>query len=194
MQCIWVSKVVCPCLGSCRATGTTPPTFTFCTVTDFDALCSALHIDIIERATIAGPAQHFWAAGCPIFSPPAPFTVSVALAANRAGADGVGIQPALGQQSTRFDQFELHHSIVYTTFLSPQVAAEYGITRGADKAILTLSVRDANVGEIAGRPMSIEGRTWDLITGEKMRIKEIREGRATYYIVPFEFLDREYRF
>ena len=42
--------------------------------------------------------------------------------------------------------------------------------------------------------MSIEGRTWDLITGEKMRIKEIREGRATYYIVPFEFLDREYRF
>ena len=42
--------------------------------------------------------------------------------------------------------------------------------------------------------MSIEGRTWDLITGEKMRIKEIREGRATYYVVPFEFLDREYRF
>ena len=107
---------------------------------------------------------------------------------------GLAIEPAFGQQSTRFDQFELHHSIVYTTFLSPQVAAEYGITRGADKAILTLSVRDANSGEIAGRPMSIEGRTWDLITGESMRIKEIREGRATYYIVPFEFLDREYRF
>ena len=46
-------------VSPCRATGTTPPTFTFCTVTDFDALCSALHIDIIERATIAGPAQHF---------------------------------------------------------------------------------------------------------------------------------------
>ena len=107
---------------------------------------------------------------------------------------GLAIEPVLGQQSTRFDQFELHHSIVYTTFLSPQVAAEYGITRGADKAILTLSVRDAIAGEIAGRPMSIEGRTWDLITGENMRIKEIREGRATYYIVPFEFLDREYRF
>ena len=107
---------------------------------------------------------------------------------------GLAIEPAFGQQSTRFDQFELHHSIVYTTFLSPQVAAEYGITRGADKAILTLSVRDANARDIAGRPMSIEGRTWDLITGESMRIKEIREGRATYYIVPFEFLDREYRF
>ena len=104
------------------------------------------------------------------------------------------ILPAAAQQSTRYDQFELHHSIVYTTFLSPEVAAEYGITRGPDKAILTLSVRDADSGEIAGRPMTIEGRTWDLITGGNMRVKEIREGRATYYIVPFEFLDREYRF
>lgn len=102
--------------------------------------------------------------------------------------------PVVAQQSTRYDQFELHHSIVYTTFLSPEVAAEYGIARGADKAILTLSVRDADSGDIAGRPMSIEGRTWDLITGGAMRVKEIREGRATYYIVPFEFLDREYRF
>ena len=101
---------------------------------------------------------------------------------------------ALAQQSTRFDQYELHHSIVYTTFLSPQVAAEYGIARGTDKAILTLSVRDVDLGEIAGRPMTIEGRTWDLITGGDMDIKEIRDGRATYYIIPFEFLDREYRF
>ena len=104
------------------------------------------------------------------------------------------ILPAAAQQATRYDQFELHHSIVYTTFLSPEVAAEYGITRGPDKAILTLSVRDADSGEIAGRPMTIEGRTWDLITGGDMRVKEIREGRATYYIVPFEFLDLEYRF
>ena len=104
------------------------------------------------------------------------------------------VLPATAQQSTRYDQFELHHSIVYTTFLSPEVAAEYGITRGPDKAILTLSVRDADSGEIAGRPMKIEGRTWDLITGGDMKVKEIREGRATYYIVPFEFLDREYRF
>ena len=104
------------------------------------------------------------------------------------------VLPAAAQQSTRYEQFELHHSIVYTTFLSPEVAAEYGIARGSDKAILTLSVRDADAGDIAGRPMKIEGRTWDLITGGDMRVKEIREGRATYYIVPFEFLDREYRF
>ena len=98
------------------------------------------------------------------------------------------------QQSTQYGPFELHHSIVYTTFLTPDIAAEYGIARGADKAILTLSVRDTTSGEIAGRPMTIEGRTWDFIHGKELSFKEIREGRATYYIVPFEFLDREYRF
>jgi hypothetical protein len=60
--------------------------------------------------------------------------------------------------------------------------------------MLTLSVRDAEAGDIEGRPMEIEGRTWDLITGGNMKVKEVKEGRATYYLVPFEFLDREYRF
>jgi hypothetical protein len=60
--------------------------------------------------------------------------------------------------------------------------------------MLTLSVRDADAGDVEGRPMEISGRTWDLITGGEMKIKEVREGRATYYLVPFEFLDREYHF
>jgi hypothetical protein len=101
---------------------------------------------------------------------------------------------ANAQQSERFDEFELHYSIVYTTFLSPEVAGEYGIARGRDKALLTLSVRDADAGDTAGRPMTLTGRSWDLITGGDLNATEIREGRATYYIVPFEFLDREYRF
>ena len=101
---------------------------------------------------------------------------------------------ATAQQSERFDEFELHYSIVYSTFLTPEIAAQFGIPRGKDKAMLTLSVRDADAGDVEGRPMEISGRTWDLITGGDMKVKEVREGRATYYLVPFEFLDREYRF
>ena len=76
------------------------------------------------------------------------------------------------QQSERFDQFELHYSIVYTTFLTAEIAAKFGIPRGKDKAMLTLSVRDAEAGDIEGRPMEIEGRTWDLITGGNMKVKK----------------------
>lgn len=84
--------------------------------------------------------------------------------------------------------------MVYTTFLTPEIAAQYGITRGDDKAIVTLSVRDAQAGETAGRPMVISGRTWDFIHATELEFKEIREGRATYYIADFEFIDREWRF
>lgn len=98
------------------------------------------------------------------------------------------------QQSERFDQFELHRSVVYTTFLTPEIAAEYGIARGKYKAILTLSVRDVEAGEIAGRPMIITGETWDLIRGDPLEFKEIREGPTTYYIADFTFIDREWRF
>ena len=42
--------------------------------------------------------------------------------------------------------------------------------------------------------MEIEGRTWDLIHGGDLEFKEIREGRATYYIADFEFINREWRF
>ena len=101
---------------------------------------------------------------------------------------------ALGQQSERFDQYELHRSVVYTTFLSPEIASEYGIARGDFKAILTLSVRDVSAGETAGRPMVLSGRTWDLIQGGALDFMEIREGAATYYIAEFEFIDREWRF
>lgn len=101
---------------------------------------------------------------------------------------------SIAQQSERFDQFELHRSVVYTTFLTAEIAAQYGISRGDDKAILTLSVRDADAGETSGRPMEIEGRTWDLIHGGNLEFKEIREGRATYYIADFEFINREWRF
>ena len=87
---------------------------------------------------------------------------------------------ASAQQSERFDEFELHYSIVYSTFLTADIAAQFGIPRGKDKAMLTLSVRDADAGDVKGRPMEISGRTWDLITGGDMKIKEVREeiGRA----------------
>ena len=35
------------------------------------------------------------------------------------------------QQSKMFGPFELHYSVVNTTFLSPEVASAYGITRAA---------------------------------------------------------------
>ena len=90
--------------------------------------------------------------------------------------------------------FELHYSVVNTTFLDPEVAAAYGITRGKKRAILNLAVREVEAEGSPSRPMLLKGRTWDLIQNQFLEFKEIREGPAIYYIADFGFINEEWRF
>ena len=110
--------------------------------------------------------------------------IAVVLLANTASA----------QQSERFDQYELHYSVVNTTFLEPKVAAAYGITRGEKRAILNLAVREHLDQGSEARTMMLKGRTWDLIQNQFLEFKEIREGPAIYYIAEFKFINEEWRF
>ena len=102
---------------------------------------------------------------------------------------------ASAQQSETFGPYELHYSVVNTTFLEPEVAASYGITRGKKRAILNLSVREnLEDGTDVARTMLLKGRTWDLIQNQFLEFKEIREGTAIYYIAEFKFINEEWRF
>ena len=99
------------------------------------------------------------------------------------------------QQSEMFGPFELHYSVVNTTFLDPKIAANYGITRGEKRAILNLAVREhLTGGGSEPRTMQLKGRTWDLIQNQFLKFKEIREGQAIYYIAQFKFINEEWRF
>lgn len=101
---------------------------------------------------------------------------------------------AQAQQSEMFGPYELHYSVVNTTFLDPGVAASYGITRGKNHAILNLAVRKIGVEGSEATTMLLKGRTWDLIQNQFLEFKEIREGPAIYYIAPFKFINEEWRF
>lgn len=102
--------------------------------------------------------------------------------------------PALAQQSQRFGPYELHYSVVNTTFLEPEVAANYGITRGKKRAILNLSVREHVDGSTQARAMMLKGKTWDFIQNQTLEFQKIKEGPATYYIAEFKFINEEWRF
>lgn len=102
--------------------------------------------------------------------------------------------PALAQQSELFGPFELHYSVVNTTFLDPEVASGYGITRGKKRAILNLAVREHTESGTEARTMLLKGKTWDLIQNQELEFKEIREGKAIYYIAEFKFINEEWRF
>jgi hypothetical protein len=101
---------------------------------------------------------------------------------------------ALTQQAEKFGPFVLHYSVVNTTFLTPEIAGNYGITRGKNRAILNLAVRENLAEGSAARSMLLQGRTWDLMQNQTLEFKEIREGEAVYYIAEFAFINEEWRF
>lgn len=104
--------------------------------------------------------------------------------------------PASAQLSKRYGPYELHYSIVNTTFIEPKVAAQYGLARGNRRAIINLSLREhLEDGSTVARPMDLTGRSWDL-TQQQINFDfiEVREGPAIYYIGEFRFLNREWRY
>jgi len=109
---------------------------------------------------------------------------------------GLALLPCLGQaqQSERFGPYELHYSVVNTTFLEPAVAAAYGITRGSKRGMVNLALREhLDSGRSAARGMALQGHARDLMQRrEPLRFKEIREGDAIYYIAEFPFLNEEW--
>jgi len=102
--------------------------------------------------------------------------------------------PGRAQQSEMFGPYELHYSVVNTTFLAPDIAASYGIVRGKNRAILTLAVREQLAQGSETRAMLLQGRTWDLIQNQTLEFMEIREGEAVYYLADFKFINEEWRF
>ena len=104
------------------------------------------------------------------------------------------VAPSLqAQQSQRFGPYELHYSVVNTTFITPEVARSYGITRGKDKAIVNLAVREHLEQGTIARPMLLKGKTWDHIHTIDLEFKEVREGPAIYYIAEVEFVNEQWR-
>ncbi len=104
--------------------------------------------------------------------------------------------PVRAQQSEMFGPYELHYSVVNTTFLAPEVASTYGIVRATDRAILNLAVREHLAdGSTVGRSLQLQGRTWDLIQkGHDLEFTEVREGEAIYYLADFKFINEDWRF
>ncbi|MFT4824092.1 MAG: hypothetical protein ACI9DH_000114 [Halioglobus sp.] len=101
---------------------------------------------------------------------------------------------AQAEQSKMFDNYELHYSVVNTTFIEPEVAANYGIVRGEKRGIINLAVLDTETEKNVPVSMLLKGRTWDLIQNQFLEFREVREGKAIYYIADFKFINEEWRF
>ena len=87
-----------------------------------------------------------------------------------------------------YDRWEIHYIALNTTFLTPKIAAAYGITRGPDRGLVNISILED--GKAVARPLrgsfrNLLGQTTEL------RFEEVREGESIYYLAPYRFQDRE---
>lgn len=95
--------------------------------------------------------------------------------------------------STDFGRDTVHYTVFNTTFLSPEVAQAYGITRGDDKFLVNVSViRRGDDGELPIRA-EVSGSTSDLIHRTELTFREVIEQDALYYIAAFETDGKEER-
>lgn len=93
------------------------------------------------------------------------------------------------EQMRRLGGWDVHYILLPTTFLKPDVAAGYGITRGPDLALLNISVLSPD-----GKPtlVGIEGTVTNLLSQqEPLSFSETREGDAVYYLATIRYTDRE---
>lgn len=98
-------------------------------------------------------------------------------------------QHASAEQSVELAGYEVHYSVVRSTFLQPEVAARYDIVRAKNRAVITIS---ALHDESTPPPDRITGTVTNLLSQQiQLQFKPVEEGPARYYLATFLFTSEE---
>ena len=101
---------------------------------------------------------------------------------------------ANGEQQKTFGPYQVHYSVLNTTFITPDVAKNYGITRGKNRALVNIAVRKSQAdGSSTAKKAIITGSSSDLIHTTELAFKEINEQDAIYYLAELRFNHQEMR-
>ncbi|ODP96057.1 MULTISPECIES: DUF4426 domain-containing protein [Salinivibrio] len=89
-------------------------------------------------------------------------------------------------------ELEVHYNTISTTFLTPEIAKQYDITRSGYRGLVNIAVLDKMQ---LGKPAvsaTLTGSVKNLVgNSRELDFKEIREGEAIYYIATFAADDEE---
>lgn len=96
---------------------------------------------------------------------------------------------AHAEQKQLIGDYEAHYSVVPTTFLRPEIAAGYGITRSRDRALVNVAIVHPERGPVRAR---VSGSVKDLLSQvQPLVFEEIVEAEAVYYLTTLRHDDRE---
>lgn len=88
--------------------------------------------------------------------------------------------------------YTVYYSLFPSSFLKPEIAEAYGITRGKNRMVLNVSVRKALKQEegsanSVGKSAIVRGSSSDLIHKTPLQFTEQREQGAIYYLAQIKF-------
>lgn len=99
------------------------------------------------------------------------------------------VTQAVAEQFKRLGGYEGHYSLVPTTFLTPEVAASYGITRARDRALLNVSIIQPGTGPVRAE---VSGSVKDLLGSvRELQFEEVIEGDSVYYLATIRHGEEE---
>jgi hypothetical protein len=105
--------------------------------------------------------------------------------------------PSVAESQT-FGEYTVHYIAVNSTFLTPEIAAQYKIVRSKRRAFLNIAVLhnnpDGSTTNAATTPVKavLSGGKRNLMQqSTDIPFEEIREGAAIYYIGQFDFSNAE---
>ncbi|MEZ5523748.1 MAG: DUF4426 domain-containing protein [Pseudomonadales bacterium] len=96
----------------------------------------------------------------------------------------------IDETSRETDGHIIYFNVFNSTFLTPEVAQQYGLTRSNYRAILNLAVHEKSTPE--GKPIRaiLEGTVTNIVQQQRdLQFKEIVEGDAIYYLSDFRITD-----
>jgi hypothetical protein len=85
-----------------------------------------------------------------------------------------------------FGDYKVFYSTFNSSFILPEIASTYNITRGKDKGLVNIAVIvDDKAG---GATALIKGTVSNMLAQQQtLDFFEVREGDTVYYLAPFEF-------
>lgn len=92
-----------------------------------------------------------------------------------------------------FGDYKVYFSVFNSSFIQPDVASAYNLTRGKGRALVNIAlVKTGDEGDSNGLPAKISGSQSNLMQQTRaLKFKEITEPGATYYLAPVRFLNEE---
>jgi hypothetical protein len=94
------------------------------------------------------------------------------------------------EQKQVLGSWDVHYIALNTTFLTPQVAKQYGIVRSKFNGLINISVLDRK--DKTAQSVVLTGEAKNLLgVIKELRFKQVTEGKAIYYLAVLPFSDRE---